>query len=163
MGWTNPIGEGDVPGSIRCARVVRRAGIDRQRPGFEPAPRPPVTSSADQPFVHEVWHQGRWNDRVGGLTRGRRYDPGEVPIEKITPLFYYYLPGRILAQLTGCLACRVPIYQQKSPIGCLSTFTGPLQLACVEGAVTASSDDDDVAERYPTGCVVHRRQPELLL
>jgi hypothetical protein len=105
-------------------------------------------------------HERGWNDSVGGLIRRRRDHTGKIPVEELTPLLDNQPTGIVLSQITSDLTGRISVDNEQPAVEGLSPRPRSLQLPGIKSPVAAAADNDNVAERYSIGCVVHRRQPE---
>jgi hypothetical protein len=70
----------------------------------------------------------------------------QIAVEKVVPFFNHQSPTRSIAQLPRKLAVSAPVNDQEGTILHPATFPGALQLAGIEGAVAAASDNDDIPE-----------------
>jgi hypothetical protein len=61
------------------------------------------------------------------------------------------LPGLVATNLPSEPAFRIPVNNEEPPVSGPAPFSRTIQLAGVERAVAATSDDHDIAEGDPIG------------
>jgi hypothetical protein len=95
-------------------------------------------------------HEGRGHDGVARLIGFLGGGAPQKPIEEFAPFFHYEATGWVVVHLAGDLTLGIAVNDQQLAVTGSAALTRHLQLARVETAIAATSDDHDVAEGYAT-------------
>jgi hypothetical protein len=95
-------------------------------------------------------HEGRGHDGVARLIGFLGGGAPQKPIEEFAPFFHDEATRWVVVHLAGDLTLGIAVNDQQLAVTSSATLTGHPQLAGIETAIAATSDDRDVAEGNAT-------------